>query len=225
MAKYDYDLFVIGAGSGGVRASRVAAAHGAKVAIAEEHKVGGTCVIRGCVPKKLLVYGAHFAEDLADARRFGWEVPETRFNWATLRDNVLTEVERRVLTSYMNDTRWRELREAVETLSFPPVFQRQDVVGPREALWASDQMSCLGDWSHEGLEPFFMIEWIRVVPKLWAEQGQLIPMKQVGDCTVELREALDRLRLPYREDGRGFWIYGYAPGDPSTLTGPPEGAT
>jgi glutathione reductase (NADPH) len=62
MANYDYDLFVIGAGSGGVRAARVSAAHGAKVAIAEEHKVGGTCVIRGCVPKKLLVYGAHFAE-------------------------------------------------------------------------------------------------------------------------------------------------------------------
>jgi glutathione reductase (NADPH) len=94
MADYDYDLFVIGAGSGGVRAARVSAAHGAKVAIAEEHKVGGTCVIRGCVPKKLLVYGSHFAEDLADARRFGWEVPECRFNWATLRDNVLAEVTR-----------------------------------------------------------------------------------------------------------------------------------
>ncbi|HEY0112685.1 MAG TPA: glutathione-disulfide reductase [Allosphingosinicella sp.] len=91
---YDYDLFVIGAGSGGVRAARVSAAHGARVAIAEEHKVGGTCVIRGCVPKKLLVYGSHFAEDLADARRFGWEVPECRFNWATLRDNVLAEVTR-----------------------------------------------------------------------------------------------------------------------------------
>ena len=94
MSEYDYDLFVIGAGSGGVRASRVSSAHGARVAIAEEHKVGGTCVIRGCVPKKLLVYGSHFAEDLADARRFGWEVPECRFNWATLRDNVLTEVTR-----------------------------------------------------------------------------------------------------------------------------------
>jgi glutathione reductase (NADPH) len=91
---YDYDLFVIGAGSGGVRAARVSSAHGAKVAIAEEHKVGGTCVIRGCVPKKLLVYGAHFAEDLADARRFGWEVPDCSFNWATLRDNVLAEVAR-----------------------------------------------------------------------------------------------------------------------------------
>jgi glutathione reductase (NADPH) len=94
MTKYDYDLFVIGAGSGGVRAARVSAAHGARVAIAEEHKVGGTCVIRGCVPKKLLVYGAHFAEDLQDARRFGWEVPDCRFDWPTLRDNVLAEVAR-----------------------------------------------------------------------------------------------------------------------------------
>ena len=88
----DFDLFVIGAGSGGVRASRVAAAYGARVAVAEEHKVGGTCVIRGCVPKKLLVYGAHFAEDLDDAAMFGWDVPEKRFDWAVLRDNVLGEV-------------------------------------------------------------------------------------------------------------------------------------
>ena len=93
-ASYDYDLFVIGAGSGGVRAARVAAAHGARVAIAEEHRVGGTCVIRGCVPKKLLVYGAHFAEDLQDARRFGWKVEGCAFDWPTLRDNVLAEVER-----------------------------------------------------------------------------------------------------------------------------------
>jgi glutathione reductase (NADPH) len=91
---YDYDLFVIGAGSGGVRAARVSAAHGARVAVAEEHKVGGTCVIRGCVPKKLLVYGSHFAEDLADARRFGWDVPTCAFHWPTLRDNVLAEVSR-----------------------------------------------------------------------------------------------------------------------------------
>jgi glutathione reductase (NADPH) len=90
----DYDLFVVGAGSGGVRAARIAAAHGAKVAIAEEHKVGGTCVIRGCVPKKLLVYGAHFAEDLNDAAMFGWDVPKCAFNWPVLRDNVLSEVER-----------------------------------------------------------------------------------------------------------------------------------
>ncbi|MBU0555596.1 MAG: glutathione-disulfide reductase [Alphaproteobacteria bacterium] len=94
MSDYDFDLFVIGAGSGGVRASRIAAAHGAKVAVAEEHKVGGTCVIRGCVPKKLLVYGAHFAEDLKDARRFGWNVPDCSFDWPTLRDNVIGEVAR-----------------------------------------------------------------------------------------------------------------------------------
>ncbi len=93
-SQHDYDLLVIGAGSGGVRASRVAAAHGAKVAVVEEHRIGGTCVIRGCVPKKLLVYGAHFAEDLVDARRFGWTVEQARFDWPTLRDNVLAEVSR-----------------------------------------------------------------------------------------------------------------------------------
>ncbi|GAA4741632.1 glutathione-disulfide reductase [Sphingomonas daechungensis] len=90
----DFDLFVIGGGSGGVRAARVASSHGARVAVAEEHKVGGTCVIRGCVPKKLLVYGAHFAEDLDDAAMFGWDVPQKRFDWAVLRDNVLAEVGR-----------------------------------------------------------------------------------------------------------------------------------
>ncbi len=91
---YDYDLFVIGAGSGGVRASRIAASHGAKVAVAEEHRLGGTCVIRGCVPKKLLVYGSHFAEDLKDAQKFGWSVGETSFDWVALRDSVLAEVTR-----------------------------------------------------------------------------------------------------------------------------------
>ena len=91
---FDYDLFVIGAGSGGVRASRIAAGHGARVAVAEEFRVGGTCVIRGCVPKKLLVYGAHFAEDLNDAAMFGWDVPTKRFDWAVLRDNVAAEVTR-----------------------------------------------------------------------------------------------------------------------------------
>ena len=90
----DFDLFVIGAGSGGVRASRVAAAHGAKVAVAEEYRVGGTCVIRGCVPKKLLVYGSQFAEDINDAAMFGWDIPTKKFNWQVLRDNVLAEVAR-----------------------------------------------------------------------------------------------------------------------------------
>jgi len=94
MAEYDYDLFTIGAGSGGVRASRVAAALGAKVAVAEEYRIGGTCVIRGCVPKKMLVYGAHFAEDLQDAQKFGWNVGQCSFDWKVLRDNVLSDVDR-----------------------------------------------------------------------------------------------------------------------------------
>lgn len=92
--EYDFDLFTIGAGSGGVRASRVAAAHGARVAVAEEYRVGGTCVIRGCVPKKMLVYGAHFAEDLEDAKHFGWTIEGKSFDWATLRDHVQNDVTR-----------------------------------------------------------------------------------------------------------------------------------
>ena len=92
--EYDYDLFTIGAGSGGVRASRIAAAHGARVAIAEEYRVGGTCVIRGCVPKKMLVYGAHFAEDLEDCQKFGWSIQGKSFDWKALRDTVLADVDR-----------------------------------------------------------------------------------------------------------------------------------
>jgi glutathione reductase (NADPH) len=84
MSEYDYDLFVIGAGSGGVRAARIAAGHGAKVAVAEEFRVGGTCVIRGCVPKKLYVLASRFKDDLEDARGFGWQVGETSFDWPTL---------------------------------------------------------------------------------------------------------------------------------------------
>ncbi len=91
---FDFDYFVIGAGSGGVRSSRIAAGHGATVGIAEEFRVGGTCVIRGCVPKKLLVIGARFAEDLEDARRYGWTIEGKSFDWATLRDNVLADVDR-----------------------------------------------------------------------------------------------------------------------------------
>ncbi len=94
MSQYDYDFFVIGAGSGGVRASRMAAGYGAKVAIAEESRVGGTCVIRGCVPKKLLVYAAHFAEDFEDAAGFGWEVGERHFSWAKLIENKDREIDR-----------------------------------------------------------------------------------------------------------------------------------
>jgi len=91
---FDYDLFVIGAGSGGVRASRVSAGLGARVAVAEERYLGGTCVNVGCIPKKLFVYAAHFAEDFEDAAGFGWSVGERRFDWARLRANKDREIER-----------------------------------------------------------------------------------------------------------------------------------
>jgi glutathione reductase (NADPH) len=94
VTQYDYDLFVIGAGSGGVRAARLAAELGARVGIAEEYRVGGTCVIRGCVPKKLLVYGSHYASELADARGFGWSYGDLRFDWPTLIHNVRREIDR-----------------------------------------------------------------------------------------------------------------------------------
>ncbi|MGB2563879.1 MAG: glutathione-disulfide reductase [Parvibaculales bacterium] len=89
-----YDLFVIGAGSGGVRAARMSASHGAKVAVAEEYRVGGTCVIRGCVPKKLFVYASHFAEEFEDAAGFGWTVADAKFDWPTLVKNKDAEIDR-----------------------------------------------------------------------------------------------------------------------------------
>ncbi len=94
MHKYDFDLFVIGAGSGGVRASRMASSYGAKVAVVEERYLGGTCVNVGCVPKKLFVYGSHFSEDFHDAAAYGWQVQKPAFHWPTLRDNKTREIER-----------------------------------------------------------------------------------------------------------------------------------
>jgi glutathione reductase (NADPH) len=91
---YDVDLFVIGAGSGGVRAARIAATHGARVKIAEEYRVGGTCVIRGCVPKKLMVYASQYHEHFEDARGYGWTVDGARFDWATLIANKDKEIAR-----------------------------------------------------------------------------------------------------------------------------------
>ena len=91
---YDYDLFVIGGGSGGVRAARMSAIHGAKVAIAEEYRYGGTCVIRGCVPKKLFVYASHVSGDIEDAAGFGWSVDGVKFDWPTLVANKDKEIKR-----------------------------------------------------------------------------------------------------------------------------------
>jgi glutathione reductase (NADPH) len=94
MALYDYDLFVIGGGSGGVRAARMAAGYGAKVGIAEEYRWGGTCVIRGCVPKKLLVYASHVHDEIRDAAGFGWTIPEAQFSWPKLIENKDKEIAR-----------------------------------------------------------------------------------------------------------------------------------
>src|SRR4051812_5404140 len=94
MAEYDVDLFIIGAGSGGVRAARIAGEYGAKIMIAEEDRVGGTCVIRGCVPKKLLVYASRYADDFVDAAGYGWTVVQPTFHWPTLIANKDAEIAR-----------------------------------------------------------------------------------------------------------------------------------
>lgn len=127
MAEFDFDLFVIGAGSGGVRASRIAASHGAKVAVAEEFRVGGTCVIRGCVPKKLLVYASHFAHSLHDAGTYGWSLGETQFDWAKLRDFVASDVDRleRAYTSTLDSNKVEHFHE------------RATVAGPNTVKLAS----------------------------------------------------------------------------------------
>jgi glutathione reductase (NADPH) len=134
VSEFDFDLFVIGAGSGGVRASRIAAAYGARVAVAEEHRVGGTCVIRGCVPKKLLVYGSHFAEDLNDAAMFGWDVGQCRFDWPVLRDNVLAEVSR--LEGLYGET--------LANHKVKLFHERAKLIGPNQVQLASGQTVTAG---------------------------------------------------------------------------------
>ncbi len=122
MTEFDFDLFVIGAGSGGVRAARIAAAHGARVGICEESRVGGTCVIRGCVPKKLLVYASHFAEDFEDARGFGWSLGPATFSWPDLIRAKDAEIDR------LNQVYLRLLSESGVTL----FQQRGTFAGPHE---------------------------------------------------------------------------------------------
>jgi glutathione reductase (NADPH) len=127
---FDFDLFIIGAGSGGVRAARVAAQHGARVGVAEEYRVGGTCVIRGCVPKKMLVYGAHFAEDLHEAASFGWDIEGATFNWPRLRDLVQADV-----------TRLEGLYTNTLTSNNATIFaERAAVSGPNAVTLASGQV-------------------------------------------------------------------------------------
>src|ERR1700756_5261364 len=94
MSEFDVDLFVIAGGSGGTRAGRIAAGHGASVMLAEEYRMGGTCVIRGCVPKKLFVLGSHVRHEIEDAAGFGWTIPPATFDWPTLIANKDKEIAR-----------------------------------------------------------------------------------------------------------------------------------
>ena len=124
MAKYNYDLIVIGAGSGGVRASRVAASYGASVAIIEKDRLGGTCVIRGCVPKKLLVYGASFAHEASDAKGFGWRIDGLQHNWGSLIAAKNDEI-RRLEGIY---------RELIENAGVEFIAGNATITGPNEVL-------------------------------------------------------------------------------------------
>lgn len=142
MAKYDYDLFTIGAGSGGVRASRVSASYGAKVAVAEERYLGGTCVNVGCIPKKLLVYASHFGADFEDAAGFGWTVGERRLDWAQLIANKDKEIRR------LNAVYQRLLEEAGVTI----LDGHAEVVDPHTVMLDGKRISAkyilvaVGSW-------------------------------------------------------------------------------
>ena len=122
MAEFDVDLFTIGGGSGGVRASRVAASHGARVALAEEARLGGTCVNVGCIPKKLLTYAAHFRDDFEDAAGFGWTVGSSSFDWGRLIEAKDREIAR------LNGV----YRRILETNGVRILEDRATVVGPHE---------------------------------------------------------------------------------------------
>lgn len=139
---------------------------------------------------------------------------------ARLRGRVRAEVVRRGLASVMNRTRWEELRDAMARLPFTPPYQVQSILGPREDLWPDDRLTSQGCWCAECLEPFWTIEWMRILPGLWRQEGALLSPRQVGDVADALRAELTRLHLPFCEDARGFWIQGYSAGDPTL--GPPE---
>ena len=126
---FDYDLFVIGGGSGGVRAARIASLYGARVALAEEYRYGGTCVIRGCVPKKLLVYASHFPDLFEDARGFGWSVGETSFDWSSMINHKDTEIDR------LDDIYKSNLEKAGVTL----FKTRAEIEGPNEVRLLTEE--------------------------------------------------------------------------------------
>jgi glutathione reductase (NADPH) len=144
MSDYDYDLFTIGAGSGGVRASRMSAGFGARVGICEEAQVGGTCVIRGCVPKKLLVYGAHVAHDIEDAAGYGWDIPASSFSWPQLITAKNKEIDR------LNGIYKRILREAgVDLLEGRGVLLDEHTVRVGEKTVTAEKiLIAVGGWPY-----------------------------------------------------------------------------
>jgi glutathione reductase (NADPH) len=148
MADHDVDLFVIGAGSGGVRAARVAAGYGARVMIAEEFRVGGTCVIRGCVPKKLLVYASRFAEEFEDAAGFGWSVPTPSFHWPSLAANVEGEVTR--LEAAYTNTLERYNVALVKSRAVIEDAQTVRLLATGARVRAETVLIATGAWPHYG---------------------------------------------------------------------------
>ena len=142
MAQYDYDLFTVGAGSGGVRASRVSAAYGAKVAVAEERYLGGTCVNVGCIPKKLLVYASHFSDDFEAAAGFGWTVGERRLDWRALIANKDKEITR------LNNVYRKLLQDSGVTI----IESRAEVIDPHTVVVDGKRMTAkyvlvaVGSW-------------------------------------------------------------------------------
>jgi glutathione reductase (NADPH) len=148
MAEYDVDLFVIGAGSGGVRAARIAASYGARVMIAEEFRVGGTCVIRGCVPKKLLVYASRFADEFEDAQGFGWTVPAPTFHWPALIHNKDREIARleAAYTTTLERYKVRLLKGRAVLADAHTVL----MVATGEKVRAKYVLVATGGWPHHG---------------------------------------------------------------------------
>lgn len=150
MSDFDVDLFVIGAGSGGVRAARIAASHGARVTVAEEYRVGGTCVIRGCVPKKLLVYASRFAEEFHDAAGYGWTVGEPVFDWPTLIANKDLEIDRleRVYVSNLE----RSKVNIVRSRAVLEDAHRVRLVATGEIVRARHVLIATGGWPSHGAD-------------------------------------------------------------------------
>ena len=144
MASYDFDLFTIGAGSGGVAASRRAAAYGARVAICEGSKVGGTCVIRGCVPKKLLVYGGQFRDAFEDAVGYGWDASIPEFHWGKLLDakdrDLVRKLTAQVLDAQISDIVMTEAGLLEKLRKEPIAIRELSAFDPKPAIEAFDKI-------------------------------------------------------------------------------------